>query len=120
MLSRSMSRSRLYRGRNTDSPAASSAAIAPTPAALGDPEIVMIRDPFQAHAIASSARGGVAIPVGIGVRRNPSRPERSAAKHVKDARRRKMEKEREKMERGSVAGSVTSRFRGKEGSCIVM
>lgn len=117
MLSRSMSRSRVYRGRNTDSPAASSTAIAPAPA---EPETAMIRDPFQAHAMASSARGGVAIPVGVGVRRNPSRPERSAAKHVKDARRRKIEKEMERMERGSVAGSVTSRFRGKEGSCVVM
>lgn len=79
----------------------------------------MIRDPFQAHAIASSARGGIAIPVGIGVRRNPSRPERSAAKNVRDARKRRLEKELERMEKGSVAGSVTSRFRGEKG-CIVM
>lgn len=81
---------------------------------------MMIRDPFQAHAIASSSRGGVGIPVGIGVRRNPSRPERSAAKHVRDAKKRRLEKEMERMEKNSVAGSVTSRFRGKDGSCVVM
>lgn len=82
----------------------------------------------QAHARSSSrsasgvasARGGppYAIPVGS-VRRNPSRPERSAVKNVRDAKQRRLLMQMQELERGSAASSMTKLKDGK-GSCVLM
>lgn len=124
ILSRSMSRSAPARGRYTAATSASSATL------TGDPTMIHDHDHFmaQAHARSSSrsasgvasARGGppYAIPVGS-VRRNPSRPERSAVKNVRDAKQRRLLMQMQELERGSAASSMTKLKDGK-GSCVLM
>ena len=116
ILSRSMSRSVPTRGRYAASTSASLAALPGHP----DESFTThshVRSSSRPASGAASARGGppYAIPVGS-MRRNPSRPGRSAVRNVQDAKKRRLLMQMEQFE---VTGSMT-KFKDGKGSCVLM
>lgn len=76
-----------------------------------------VRSSSRPASGAASVRGGppYVIPVGS-MRRNPSRPGRSAVKNVQDARKRRLLMQMEQLD---ATGSMT-KFKDGKGSCVLM